>query len=123
MARANQHFEVEVTTEYMVALFLADARKAGIKAKQRLEFLLVAECPAMRDTWGKMVAGHEANAPVYQDPLFMPHLSSSRLDPSLIRGIWAVRANHGHTELPGLTFEDTQFESPKCPICSMWPRA
>jgi hypothetical protein len=48
----------------------------------------------------------------YRDPVFEPHLSSARIDPSLIRGIWAVRANHGHTELPGLTFEDTQFESP-----------
>ena len=91
MARINQRFDVEVTTEFMVALFIADTRKAGIKAKQRLEFLLVAESPAMRDTWDKMVASHEANAPVYKTRCLSPISLPRALTPRSL-GAFGLRA-------------------------------
>ena len=59
-----------------------------------------------------MAQARADRAPFFRDPVFEPFLSSDRIDPTQLRQIWAVRANHGHSELPGLTLEDTQHEAP-----------
>ena len=107
----NRRLKIQVTSEFLASLIFVGMQRTGAKTKQRLEFLLVLDCPKLSDSWERMLIAEESGVTV-ADPNLSPFPSTDRIGYERLSAIWAVRANHGHSELPGLTLEDTQYEVP-----------
>ena len=51
LKQISRQFRVDVTSEFGAGLLFADLHRTDIVSKQRLEFLVVADCPSLSDEW------------------------------------------------------------------------
>ena len=100
---------VPVASDFLANLLVQDMYRPG--SKQRLEFLMAVHDVELRQRWERLLAMDRSGVEVI-DPRLSPFPSTAQIGFGNLSAIYAVRANHGHSELPGLTLDDTQFEIP-----------